>query len=78
MAPAAPCPGCGRESTRVHSRYSRRLADTAIAGQESALDLEVQRFFCDNSDCLKKTFAEQVEHLTFRYGRRTVALQQLL
>ncbi|WP_411130176.1 hypothetical protein [Streptomyces sp. x-19] len=35
-------------------------------------------FFCDNSDCAKKTFAEQVEQLTFRYGRRTVTLQRLL
>ena len=63
---------------RVHSRYVRRLADTAIGGQTTAIDLEVRRFFCDNGDCGQKTFAEQVEGLTFRYGRRTVLLQQAL
>ncbi|WP_425543601.1 transposase family protein [Streptomyces luteireticuli] len=60
------CPGCGTPSARVHSRYGRRLADAAVAGQETAIDLEVRRFFCDHADCGKKTFAEQVEHLTLR------------
>ena len=77
-APVALCSGCGTVSPRVHSRYGRRLADTAISGQETAIDLEVRRFFCDNADCAKKTFAEQVDQLTFRYGRRTVTLQCLL
>ncbi|MFI6475970.1 ISL3 family transposase [Streptomyces sp. NPDC050516] len=77
-APAACCPGCDTVSARVHSHYGRRLADTAVAGQETAIDLEVRRFFCDNPDCAKKTFAEQVDRLTFRYGRRTVTLQRVL
>jgi hypothetical protein len=29
-AEEAACRGCGRRSGRVHSRYARRLADTAI------------------------------------------------
>ncbi|MFI5987824.1 ISL3 family transposase [Streptomyces sp. NPDC051555] len=64
--------------TSSHSRYGRRLADTAVAGQETAIDLQVRRFFCDSTDCARKTFAEQVDQLTFRYGRRTVILQRLL
>ncbi|WP_420719402.1 transposase family protein [Streptomyces sp. RTd22] len=55
------CPECGTSSGRVHSRYVRRLADAAIGGQMTAIDLEVRRFFCDNGGCGKKTFAEQVE-----------------
>ncbi|APU42998.1 ISL3 family transposase [Streptomyces sp. TN58] len=78
IAATARCPGCGMVSVRVHSRYGRRLADAAVSGQETAIDLEVRRFFCDNTGCAKKTFAEQVDQLTFRYGRRTVALQRLL
>ena len=31
-APRAACPACGKLSARVHSRYQRRLSDTAIAG----------------------------------------------
>ncbi|WP_432190659.1 ISL3 family transposase [Streptomyces sp. Tue6028] len=77
-APAARCSGCGTVSSRVHSRYGRRLADTAVSGQETTIDLEVRRFFCDNTGCAKKTFAEQVDHLTFRYGRRTLTLQRVL
>ncbi|MZG18659.1 hypothetical protein GTY44_35135 [Streptomyces sp. SID5914] len=63
----ARCPDCGTPSGRVHSRYVRRLADAATGGQATTIDLEVRRFFCDNGDCSKKTFAEQVEGLTFRY-----------
>ncbi|MEV6013523.1 transposase family protein [Streptomyces sp. NPDC051976] len=74
-APTARCPACRAVSSRVHSRYERRLADTAVSGQETAIDLEVRRFFCANPDCVKKTFAEQVDQLTFRYGRRTLSLQ---
>ncbi|MEU2835471.1 transposase family protein [Streptomyces lavendulae] len=74
----AGCPGCGTVSVRVHSRYGRGLADAAVGGQETAIDLEVRRFFCDSTDCAKKTFAEQVDQLTFRYGRRTATLGRLL
>lgn len=77
-APTARCPGCGTSAGRVHSRYVRRPADTAVGGQPTVIDLQIRRFFCENSDCGKKTFAEQVEGLTWRYGRRTVLLQQAL
>ncbi|MGW6860770.1 transposase family protein [Streptomyces xanthophaeus] len=78
IAATARCPGCGTVSVRVHSRYGRRLADAAVAGQETAIDLEVRRFFCDSTGCARKTFAEQADQLTFRYGRRSVTLQRLL
>ncbi|MER7671280.1 transposase family protein [Kitasatospora sp. NPDC096128] len=44
--PNAPCPACGSVSARVHSRYVRRLADTAIGAQATAIDLLVRRFAC--------------------------------
>jgi transposase len=78
VIPTAACSGCGTVSERVHSRYCRRLIDTAVAGPETAINLEVRRFFCTNTSCAKRMFAEQVEQLTFRYGRRTVTLQRLL
>jgi len=34
----ARCPACGTASTRVHGRYHRRLADTALAGASLTLD----------------------------------------
>jgi transposase len=74
----AACPACGVASRRVHSRYERRLCDTAIAGREALIHLQVRRFLCGNGACRKKTFAEQVSGLTVRYGRRTVGLAGVL
>jgi transposase len=74
----AACPGCGVVSRRVHSRYQRRLADTASGAQEVLIDLRVRRFFCNNDACAKATFAEQVPGLTLRYGRRTCNLEGVL
>ena len=42
------------------------------------LVLRVRRLFCDVTACERRTFAEQVEGLTVRYGRRTPVLRQLL
>ncbi|MEU5386637.1 ISL3 family transposase [Kitasatospora cineracea] len=76
-APGAECPGCARWSGRVHSGYERRVGDAAVSGQELVLHLRVRRFFCDNDDCGRRTFAEQIPGLTFRYGRCTVPLRKL-
>ncbi|MEU2874679.1 ISL3 family transposase [Streptomyces olivoreticuli] len=72
------CPGCGIPSRRVHSRYERRIADAPVGGRRVVIELSVRRLFCDNSGCAKATFAEQIEGLTFSYGRRTPLLRRLL
>jgi hypothetical protein len=61
-------------SGRVHSRYSRRLADAAVGGRRVEIVLAVRRFFCPAPGCRSKTFAEQVEGLTVRYARKTALL----
>ena len=65
------CPYCGRISHRVHSRYVRTIQDLSILGRRVVLYLEVRKFFCDNDDCRRKTFAEQPGDEVFRYRRRT-------
>jgi transposase len=72
------CPACGVRSIWVHSRYERRLADTAAGGQEIFILLQVRRFFCRNDGCTAITFAEQVHGLTSRYGRRSTGLSETL
>jgi transposase len=62
----------------VHSRYERRLADAAIGGRRVVLRLQVRRLFCDDPDCVKATFAEQVPGLTVRYARKTALLAGVL
>ena len=77
-APEAACPKCETVSGRVHSRYSRRLADAAIGGRQVEIVLAVRRFFCPAPGCRRKTFAEQVEGLTARYARKTPLLAGVL
>lgn len=72
------CPKCGTDSNRVHSRYRRRPADTAIGAHPVILDLTVRRFFCDNNTCRATTFAEQVPGVTRRSARRTTLLNELV
>ena len=63
---------------RVHSRYQRRLLDTAIGGCEVMICLAVRRFICLSPECAKVTFAEQVSGLTSRHARRTPAVTAVL
>jgi transposase len=72
------CPDCGRGSARVHSRYSRTLADVAVGGRPVLIGLSVRRLFCDSPCCGRRTFVEQVEGLTVRYQRRSPLLQHLV
>ena len=78
LAPDAACPGCGSRSGRVHSRYDRCVSDPAIGGQETVICLRVRRFFCDNNECSKRTFAEQVPGVTAPHARRSHLLRGVL
>ncbi|MGH3215569.1 MAG: transposase family protein [Trebonia sp.] len=57
----APCPRCGTWSSRVHSRYARRVTDGAAGGRPVVICLTVRRLFCGNPGCAAVTFAEQAE-----------------
>ncbi|CAM4008688.1 hypothetical protein GCM10009799_41300 [Nocardiopsis rhodophaea] len=72
----ADCPACGNSSRHVHSRYTRQLADTPVSGRQTLIHLEVRRFFCDHTECAKRTFAEQIPGLTSPYARTTPLLRQ--
>lgn len=67
---------CG--SGRVHSRYERRVADAAVSGRRVVIRLRVRRFFCAETACPARTFAEQITGLTQPYGRRTELLRSML
>jgi len=69
-AAAARCPKCRVVSARVHSRYVRRLSDTAIASRPTTLVLGVRKFFCDMACCPQRTFCEPLD-FACRYSRRT-------
>ncbi|MBW6439767.1 hypothetical protein KZ829_39180 [Actinoplanes hulinensis] len=62
----------------MHSRCWRILADSAIGGQQTLVKVRVRRFFCDDTVCSRRTFAEQVPGVTTPYARRTPLLRGLL
>jgi hypothetical protein len=53
------CPYCGTVSGKVHSRYTRKLQDLPIQGKKVNLMLANRKYFCINTQCGHKTFAEQ-------------------
>lgn len=65
------CPYCQKKSSRIHSRYTRTLHDLPCFGKETVILFNARKFFCDNTECDKKTFAEQPGNQIFRYRRRT-------
>ena len=69
------CPECGELSSRVHSRYSRRVADLPLQARAVRLHLQVRRFFCATKSCRKKTFAERIPELLAPYARVTHRLE---
>lgn len=77
-ADGAACPTCGVVATRVHSRYQRRLTDTALGGQPVEIHLRVRRFVCAQQTCPTRRFAEQIPLLTSRYSRRSLLLARTL
>ncbi|UIJ32233.1 ISL3 family transposase [Cereibacter azotoformans] len=73
------CPSCGTASTRLHSRYARRLSDLPAHGRRVRIVLTVRRFRCPSRTCRTRIFGERLdEGIGQRHGRRTARLQGLV
>ncbi len=70
----ASCPVCRGETTGIHSRYQRTVADLAWAQTPVVLRLHVRRFFCPNPACARATFSELLPSVVAPFARRTVRL----
>lgn len=57
------CPGCRQASRAVHSRYVRRPADLPAASHTVWISLQARRFYCRNTSCPRRTFAERFPKL---------------
>ncbi|WP_189969478.1 ISL3 family transposase [Streptomyces avidinii] len=62
--PPGPCPQCQHPAARVHSRYWRHVAGLPAGGRQMIVRLHVRRFFCDQIQCRRRTYVEQVAGLT--------------
>src|SRR5690348_2959147 len=77
-SPMACCPCCGSLSKRVHSHYQRTLRDLPASGRPIHLKVRVRRFFCEESTCRRKIFAERFPSLTLPRAKFTLRLQEAL
>src|SRR4051812_24019728 len=74
--PGGRCPGCGHASRAVHSRYRRRPADLPSLGRSVRVDLRMRRFYCRNTACTRRTFAERLPELIRPHARGTCRLAE--
>ncbi len=74
----ASCPCCGSICQRVHSHYTRSLRDLPASGRPVHLNVRVRRFFCQESTCRRKIFAERFASLTLPRVKFTLRLQEAL
>jgi transposase len=75
-APTAVCPLCGTDTRRIHSRYTRHLADLPCFGRRVRLRIAVRRFVCPRTDCPRRIFAERLPGFAAPRARTTDRLRQ--
>src|SRR5919197_4138891 len=76
--PSVPCPACATPAHRIHSRYTRILADLPWAAYRVRLQLCVRKWFCRNRACPRRIFTERLPTIVAPWARRTLRLAQRL
>ncbi len=75
--PRSACPLCGILSDRVHSRYTRTLADLPWQGLSVAVQVRARRFRCAAVGCPRRVFAERLPEVARPRGRQTARLADI-
>src|SRR5919201_1936460 len=70
VQPSAACPRCQCASARVHSRYTRTVADLPWHGIAVRLRLHTRRFRCTHDLCPQRIFCERLPQVVARYARK--------
>jgi transposase len=66
-----PCPVCAVCTRRVHSRYTRTLADLPWGTARVRWQLRVRKFVCTNAQCSRRIFTERLPGVVAPWARRT-------
>ena len=74
----APCPLCSRRARRTHRWYKRALADLPWGTHAVAVQLRVQKLFCDNAECRRRIFTERLPSVVAPWARKTARLSDRL
>ena len=72
------CPLCGAPAKRVHSRYTRQVADLPCGGQPIRMQIQVRKYFCEVSTCARKIFVERLAPFVDAFARVTRRLYQIV
>jgi len=72
------CPDCHQPTRRIHSRYTRLLADLPWNGVAVRIRLHTRKFFCSSLTCSRRIFTERLPATAVRYARRTTRLAESL
>jgi len=72
------CPLCSTPATRVHSHYTRQMADLPYSGQQVRLWVLVHKYFCDVPNCVRKIFVERLTPFVEPWARVTRRLYQIV
>ena len=69
------CPYCGIKSKSVHSTYVREIQDLPIMGKKTILLVQTRKMFCNNPECVKRTFSERHKFVVSS-GKKTIRLEK--
>jgi transposase len=72
------CPVCQFPTRRIHSRYTRTVADLPWAHCRVVWQLSVRKFFCANGRCTRRIFTERLPGVVAPWARRTTRLLEWL
>lgn len=70
----SPCPRCRHASERVHSYYTRTVADVPCAGRALRITLRMRKFRCLDRGCPQKVFPERFPDYVRPWARKTLRL----
>jgi transposase len=76
-AALASCPVCGQPSARLHSHYTRTLADLPWQGRRVVIIVRSRRWRCPTPGCPRWIFAERLLEVARPHGRCTERLGDL-
>ncbi len=72
------CPLCSIPSHALPSYYRSKPADLPCTGRPIRLLLTVRKFFCRNTSCPRKVFAERLPELIEPASRLTIRMREAL
>lgn len=76
--PTTRCPNCDKAARRVHSHYTRKIADLPWGSYLVHLHLRIRKFFCRFPLCARRIFAERLPSLVAPHARRTIRQEEVI